>query len=424
MSVLLLLGLIGVVGLSAVVTGWKLLFTVAWLMAAVLVFSYAWTRLAVYRLRILWEPAAAHVEVGGSLGERFGIRNPLWLPRLFLEVFDSGNLPGRARGRVVSVAPKAERRWRERTVCSVRGLYKLGPVVVSVADPFGLFRRSVEAGESRRLLVFPQIVTLPEFAMPALEMPGGLVARGRGHHSTPTVAGVRDYVAGDTLGRVHWKATARHQKLMVKEFDFDPAADVWLVLDLDRKFHIVEAQPDCAVPPPAGAYYMNSTVEYAVTVAASIGAAMLGRGRSVGLLINSTAATQAIPPDRGSRQLWKMLEQLAVAAPSGSRPLQEALTSHQSFFLGNQALLVVTPDTSGRWMAALESASGRRMPVTAVMIDSTSFDRRALRPLPLSSDVRGDFVSYRVRNGDRIESVLAQHRTSGGVEGTGAGVVV
>ena len=47
--------------------------------------------------------------------------------------------------------------------------------------------------------------------------------------------GVREYVDGDPLNRIHWMSTARRDRLMVKEFELDPQSDVWIFLDAERE---------------------------------------------------------------------------------------------------------------------------------------------------------------------------------------------
>ena len=54
---------------------------------------------------------------------------------------------------------------------------------------------------------------------------------------TPQAAGVRDYAPGDALRRIHWPTSARRDRLMTKEFDQDPQADVWIFLDAYAPVH-------------------------------------------------------------------------------------------------------------------------------------------------------------------------------------------
>src|SRR5439155_21655556 len=116
--------------------------------------------------------------------------------------------------------------------------------------------------------------------------------------SVPSVraraAGVRASPPADPSSRSHWATTPQLRYLMVKEFELDPFSDVWVILDLDRQAHHGSG-PD-------------STEEYSVTVAASLARHFLMQNRSVGLL----AQKEVLPPDRGIRQLTKVLELLAV----------------------------------------------------------------------------------------------------------------
>jgi uncharacterized protein (DUF58 family) len=401
----------GVLGLALVIfvcgisTGWRLLFNLAWLIVAVTLFGYLWTQTAFRGLRVLREHPQGRVQVGEPLRERLGLRNLSMIPKLWLEVRDGGNLPGRANGNIVSLWSTSEKKWRRKTMCTRRGRFVLGPLTITSSDPFGLFSRTVQAGPRWELLVYPQLVTLSDFSLPALELPGGQVTQRRSFNSTPTIAGVRDYAPGDSLNTVSWKATARQQKLMVKEFELDPVADVWIILDLNRRLHTTVASRDRQVTDDPERRYLNSSVEYSVTVAASVAASMLDRGRSVGLLAWSTEKL-VVPPDRGSRQLWKILEALAVVEPTQAPPLQEVLVSYQSFFTGNHSLLVITPDTSGGWQAALDIAGGRSLPVTALYVDATSFDSRMPRLLPQQRYQRTRAYSITLRNGDDIADVL------------------
>ena len=84
---------------------------------------------------------------------------------------------------------------------------------------------------------------------------------------------------------------------MVKEFELDPFADIWLVLDLDQRIM-------------AGSG-VESVEEYAVTICASLAKYFLDENRAVGF----AAQGLHLSPDRGTRQLLKILEVLAFVRP-------------------------------------------------------------------------------------------------------------
>src|SRR5919206_492984 len=90
-------------------------------------------------------------------------------------------------------------------------------------------------------LVYLQTTPLPGFVLPSAELPGGQDVKSRTYHVTPNVAPIRDYQPGDSFNRIHWRSTARTGQLMVKEFELDPTAEVYLVLDMQERVQQVLA---------------------------------------------------------------------------------------------------------------------------------------------------------------------------------------
>ena len=85
-----------------------------------------------------------------------------------------------------------------------------------------------------RIIVYPPTVPIHRFATPIGTLSGGEAVRRRAHFVTTNAAGVRDYQPGDSFNRIHWRSSARKDRLLVKEFELDPLADVWIFLDLSR----------------------------------------------------------------------------------------------------------------------------------------------------------------------------------------------
>ena len=112
-----------------------------------------------------------------------------------------------------------------------RGVFPLGPTVIATGDLFGLFPVEQEIAGEDSLLVYPMMVDVRGFPNPPGLLPGGEALRRRTHQVTPNAAGVREYTTGDPLNRIHWLSTARRGRLIVKEFELDPLADVWIFLD-------------------------------------------------------------------------------------------------------------------------------------------------------------------------------------------------
>ena len=156
------------------------------------------------------------------------------------------------------------------------------------------------------------MVHLSFFPFPAGILPGGKALRRKTQEVTPHAAGVREYAPGDSLSRIHWPITVRKDKFMVKEFDQDPQADVWIFLDGEK---LVQSKlPD--PPQPKLIYSLwalgqeyhvtlpQDTFEYAVSVAASIAHYFLKRGEAVGLACAGQTTLNLAGRKRGA-STWK-----------------------------------------------------------------------------------------------------------------------
>lgn len=98
-------------------------------------------------------------------------------------------------------------------ICKYRGEYEIGVKEVILTDFLRLFRFRYTVSGQIKAVVFPKIVQLQELKSIAdLSM---LVQRDTSGSREPDIL-VRDYVEGDSLKQIHWKATAREQKLKVR----------------------------------------------------------------------------------------------------------------------------------------------------------------------------------------------------------------
>src|SRR5260370_42143524 len=120
---------------------------------------------------------------------------------------------------------------------------------------------------------------LPAFTLPLGPMPGGEALRRGAHYVPANAAGVRDCSPGDSFNRIHWKSTARRDRLIVKEFELDPLSDIWIFLDGDRDAQASLPDGQGAEPGEGTPLWVGkrakvtlppSTEEYAVSVAATL----------------------------------------------------------------------------------------------------------------------------------------------------------
>lgn len=406
--VVLLLLIVSLV--EALATGRALWFNLSYLFAAMLVVSYVWSWSNVSGLQLVRQTRSLRSQVGEVAEERFLIRNRGLLPKLWVEVRDQSSLPGhRASWVVSSLGGRRERGWAVRTVCRQRGRFTLGPITITSSDPFGLFETSKRIAATSSMVVYPYAVDLPQFGLPSGELPGGGAMRRRTHYVTTNVSGIRDYFPGDSFNRIHWPSSARTGRLIVKEFELDPTADVYLFLDMqsgvqaDRLWQSAEdgsisqlgKRP--TLPP--------STEEYAVAIAASLAKHLLIRNRAVGLMAYGQGR-EATPADRGERQLTKLLETLAVIRALGKVPLAQVLAAEGKSLGRNTSVVVITPSDDSKWVDALRDLRRRGIRGLGIVLDTASFGRPGNATAVIAALHQNGMRSYRISEGDELAAAL------------------
>ncbi len=416
----LLLGIFILLGAIALYTGRPLLFNLTYVVGLTLVLSFGWAWSSVHWIRVRRELVTEQSQVGEYVEERFIAENSSFLPKLWLEMRDESEMPGHNPSQVLnSIPPRHERGWVTKTLCRKRGRFRMGPAQMISGDPLGLFKFTRQLPEVHNLVVYPAVVPLPNLALPMGRLTGGEAVRRRTHYVTPSAAGVRDYVQGDSYNRIHWPSSVRKGRLIVKEFELDPATDVWLILDLHTDVQAIDPALDILPKPEPAMLHLDkgepqitpTTEEYVVTIAASLAHHFLLRHRSVGLLAYGQHR-EVIQADRGLRQLNRLLQSLAVLQAEGHVPLFEVLTIDHLLFGRGTTAIAISPSPDIRWIKALRTLKDRGIRPVAVMIDPASFDAgyRGAMLHPTVVEKEGT-PTYWVRKDDDLALVLAFHRT-------------
>lgn len=387
------------------ITDWGVADHLVVALLVVLLACWVWSRVSLSGISVARRVSSDRAQVGQSMRETLAIRNASRLGKLWVELLDRSTLPGHDPGRVVSVPGRAAVEWDAQTICVRRGRFHLGPIEVRSGDPLGIFSNRLEFPDSPEVIVYPAVVDLREAGIPEGALSGGSALERRTPHVTSNVAGVRDYAAGDAFNRISWSATARLGRLMVKEFDLDPTADVWVVLDLQRDAHALATRPVNWSPDDRGNWpaeaWLDSTEEYAVTVAASLAQRFLREGRNVGL-IASGAHLETIPAERSDRQLVKILESLAVVRADGDLPLPELLAAEGRRFGRHDFLVVVTASLDEHWVGALVEIAQRGVRASAVLIEPETFGPHRSSLLTVSALAAAGLPAHLVKYGESI----------------------
>jgi uncharacterized protein (DUF58 family) len=372
-------------------SGWRVLYLLTYVMFLLFVLSWFWARSSLHNMIFRRTSPATRVQVGEIFDERLMLDNVSVLPKLWVQIADGSSLPGHRAGFFASMGGRKRATWRARTVCKQRGRFQLGPVTATSGDPFGMFRRRIILTDQRDLLVLPHVLPISNFVL----FTGGLPGRGRSSRralqTTTNATTIREYMTGDALNRIHWRSSAHFDKLMVKEFDLDPAMDAWVFLDLHDAVQAGEGE--------------HSTEEYGVTIAATVANYLLRQDLSLGMIVNADQR-EFLSLDRGDRQIERVLEMLAVVTAGPGPDLKEALALDTFHFGRNTVAIIITPSNSRDWHDGVRHLQRRGVQVAVVGLDASSFDDRPKDEDTLALLEGAGIPVLRVKREDALEEVL------------------
>jgi uncharacterized protein (DUF58 family) len=266
-----------------------LLLVVGLLGALVLLATDTWAKYCLQDLRYQRQFSEQRVLFGEEITLSLSVENAKLLPLPWLEIEDSvprtltftgPQLRVGTASNMVVLESLFSLRWYERVtrpytvLCNARGVHTFGPTVVRSGDVFGFLDRQESLSNRQYLLVYPLVVPITRFGLPSRHPFGDNRAPRRLLEDPSRVIGVRDYMYGDDLRRVHWKATARMMQLQSKVYQ--PTTTYTLVLFLN-----VVSQLD--------AWYgiRPELQELAICATASVADWALNEGFAVGLYANT-----------------------------------------------------------------------------------------------------------------------------------------
>jgi uncharacterized protein (DUF58 family) len=408
----LILLAVGIAGTAA--TGSALYVRLAYLSAAVLGLAFVSSRFSLSGVQIKRHARSLRASVGDMFEETFEVKNTGRYPRLYLEVINETSIPQAAGLRILTwVLSGQNRTYLNRTWLTRRGAFSLGPTTIASGDPFGLFPVKQTFPAADNLLVLPLIVPIDRFYSPLGLLPGGKAIRRKAHEVTPHASGLRDYVPGDPLKRIHWPSAARRDKLMVKEFEQDPQAEVWIFLDAQRAAQAAQPEPEkgawqdwvfsrrpeLTLPP--------STLEYGVSIAASLAHYFIVQRRAVGFVTGGPVYT-VIPAERSERQEGKVIETLAFVSGEGELPLASLvdLQSPQMPF-GSSALLITSSVDENNVILAAELLQRRNLYPIVILLMAETFGGPSGAETLAGKLAARNVPVCRVQNGANLHETLS-----------------
>ena len=267
--------------------GWLyLLDAMIWSMLALSAFLPWWSLRSLRVERAVWLPSppngrqdlALPIE-GGAVEIRLRVTNRGRLARHFIKVVEDCPLDApEARPRTFllpTVGARSDVAFSYTTACYQRGLYTSATAVLETTVPLGLFVR-------RRRYDLPLTVTVypAYYEMKGVPVTSDVWAE-QGQMVRSSAAsdfyGSREYQHGDPLRHIHWRNTARLGQFVVKEFEEPSQGSIAVAFESVRDWGVGK----------------ETTVEYAIKIAATLARHCGDSGRSISILAGQAPLHQA-----------------------------------------------------------------------------------------------------------------------------------
>ena len=272
-----------------------------------------------------------------------------------------------------------------------RGYHRIGPLLMESGDVFGLQKRFRTGQRHDYISVLPTVAYIETFNVASRRPQGPVRISNRIYEDPTRITGTREYMPGDPLNRIHWKASARTGVLFTKTIEPSSVVGGTLILDLHEENY--------------GPIRTESRMELAITTTASIAYLLQMSGEQVGLLTNARDAAEIaryevnaqqtlsrsdaqqsvvgeeesvrlsplqVPTLRTPIQAQRIIENLARVLPTDGLSIAQTILMHSLHLPRNAALLPVVPYVTEELALALASMKITGFNVTVFLIDNNS----------------------------------------------------
>ena len=338
-------------------------------------------------VRIRRETTSDNIFEDGTMSVKFIIKNT-GLGIGFVEIYDS--LPPQARiikgsnYTLLYMKPWQEVSFEYSLKLPLRGHYHLGPVKMRVKDAFDLFYNERLEESIHSFSVFPQVEVLEEQVITSRSpkllsgaMPLNVIGTGTEFYS------LREFVPGDSLRSVNWKALAKKGKMMVNETVREDVMDVILLVDA-REVSAVGGGRD-------------TPLEMSCRAAATYAKQLLDERNNVALMVYGDSIDR-VDLDRGEHHLFKILTALSSAKPQGNLKLELVMKDLLPHIpSGSPIILFSSLDDDHTISEAFTSTISRGFTITTISPSSLDFEERMKRipvePLLIAKIERDNMIS-------------------------------
>jgi uncharacterized protein (DUF58 family) len=179
-----------------------------------------------------------------------------------------------------------------------RGEYSFGTINVFTSHFIGLIRRKLKIESSVMVPVYPSYIQMRKFELLAISnrLTEVGIKKVRKLSHTIEFEQIRDYVQGDDIRTINWKATARRSHLMVNQYQDEKSQQVYSIIDMGRTMEMP--------------FNGLSLLDYAINTSLVISNIAMYKQDKAGLVTFSKYIHNILPAERNKVQMYRIMEAL------------------------------------------------------------------------------------------------------------------
>jgi uncharacterized protein (DUF58 family) len=245
-----------------------------------------------------------------------------------------------------------------------RGNYQLGPLQAHWEDPIGTVGRTKDFEMTTKVVVLPRIHDLKKVGLRPSRVrthvgniPSKMLGTGSEFYC------LRDYVPGDELRRINWKATGRTGSIVTNEYESERSGDVIVVLDARREIDTGRRT--------------GGIIGREVEAAASLSSHYLKERNRVGMIILGDVI-DVVPLGYGKRQFYRIVDHLLNVRPGENRSSLAISMAMRRYFPSNSMAIVITPLEDKQIITTIKEMAAHGTQVVTIAPSGSAMEQKAI----------------------------------------------
>lgn len=286
-----------------------------------------------------------------------------------------------------------------------RGEYKFEKAFFLISSVFNLVSRKLIIETDQLVKVYPSVLQMKKYELLVFQQQktshGIKKIRRIGH--TSEFEQIKNYVQGDEIKAINWKATSRKNELMVNQYQEEKSQNIYCIIDKSRNMQVQ--------------FEGMSMLDFAINSTLVFSNIALRKGDKTGLLTFSDKIGSQLPAERSGGQMRRIIEELYNQKTHFLEPNYELLYQSISRTIKTRSLLILftnfeTEFAMRRVLPMLRRINQKHV-LVVVFFQNTDLEELAYSPTKTTKDIYRSAVAERMTS---MKSRIAQELKQNGIQ--------